>query len=501
MFHLFYVREIKANTHQIPLYLDRYLRTNKNVYPFIYHWILSFLSEKRLLQFERINGAFFDCLNALIILLFCLYLNNYHLIMFSSFQLFQIFFLFLFFPLFTRLGSGPRAYNGSPRIFGQTLYLVHILTFYIYLHTSSWLAFTLSVISVGIASMSSIFSMQVILFIGLALTFFYPIYLGVIIISFVIFYLLTFGRNLVVINGAFKHSHNYATKQFTYLYPQYKNIKQVLYDLYAFVYDIKNKKRTIRQFVRMCLTNNHYIYLLLFILPLVFLVGFYLVVNFDTVGFFVVKPFAIIFMASLILFFATKHKPLLFLGEGERYIEYCVFSIIILFVIYTPEQHHWLFIFFDFYFFLLSIYFSIKYISQFKHLNKNPEVGNSNVMFDINNLTDGLVMPIPNYHGKAVLFHTNQTKVMVPYLMFDEKYFTSEWYYEIFGNNFEYPNGDLKTLINKYHVKYIITTKGELELYINRYLNKDINFYDLFEYHSSDELYNLYKLKLDDSKR
>ena len=64
-FHLSMARVIRDNHHHIPKAIPRIILPHRYTYPYLYHWLLSFFSERNRLHFERISSAIVDTLYVL----------------------------------------------------------------------------------------------------------------------------------------------------------------------------------------------------------------------------------------------------------------------------------------------------------------------------------------------------------------------------------------------------------------------------------------------------
>lgn len=131
-------------------------------YPLGYHWLLSFLPDKLLPHWDRINGAFFDVIH---VVLFSVTMwkipddsNMPDDIIWGWAPL-----LLALSPAWLSLGRGPRAYHGTARVFGELLVSGVFVCIWMYQDTRSWEWLAYAIIVSVFLVLSSKFGTQVLL--------------------------------------------------------------------------------------------------------------------------------------------------------------------------------------------------------------------------------------------------------------------------------------------------------------------------------------------------
>ena len=138
---------------------DGYHSTQKMVhyYPLGYHRMLSVLPHRLLMYWEKVNGAFFDGVH---VLLFALVLDVFaegleDVIVWGWGPL-----LLGLSPAWLSLGRGPRAYHGTPRVWGELLLSCTFVSLWFFQETASWIWWCGAVGSGAILLLSSKFGTQ-----------------------------------------------------------------------------------------------------------------------------------------------------------------------------------------------------------------------------------------------------------------------------------------------------------------------------------------------------
>lgn len=324
-FHLYFARHIRDNGYRAPDF-SLLNMPYPAYYPWAYHFLLAVFPEKARLFAERFSGAFFDLLLCIGVYLFAgiVFSGNEDACLLSL----TCAFLFALSPALLRMGSGPRAYSGSPRVLGQLLYFAHVIMSYLALSTGSAWAAIGSLLAGACMAYTAKFANQVLIFFGIFLTLAWnPRYALLCIGSLVVALLLFRTSAYRVFKAQIEHSILY----FTFL--RHVFIGLAPRSLGAYLKSVREhglvklRDRKPLNFAFWCLDEQYPPHLLLVAYtPLLF-------------AFFAgpqglagsAYPFLrALLMAAVFWFVATKTKLLLFLGEGERYLEYGITPVIIL---------------------------------------------------------------------------------------------------------------------------------------------------------------------------
>jgi len=157
-------------------------------------------------------------------------------------------------------------------------------------------------------------------------------------------------------------------------------------------------------------------------------------------------------------------KPLLFLGEAYRYLEYAIVPGLILFFI--QFNHHKWFISLISIWLLISfiryIYFQIEYIRNNKSSNDNYPLYKQ-FFSKINLIIEGNVYATNYFRTKAAYFGTfnyleNRADMDLKHLSHDDNYLA-------FGN-YPLPIGDFNSLISRFELKYWLTAQSDFDNYL-----------------------------------
>lgn len=473
-FHLFLKNTI-ADAQQTPANIDRILINNELNYPYGFHWFLSFIPKRFDLMVDKYTSAFLDTLYVLFTYLFCLYITESSLISLYSAIFISISSVFL------RVSNGPRAYNLTPRVFGELLTLIYFIALLLYFHTQSIAFLAIASIIIPFIIISSKFSFQVILFFTISFVFLgnidllltLAVSLGV---GFIIFRKSLFS----ILIAHYEHSiFYYKYNQQKYLWPNiislkgYKNL---------FLKKLKSKEFTLWLY-----QENSLYHQLLFIHWPIFVILYFslfsdLTSKFDNEYFYLL-------LCSFILSLLINFKPLLFLGEAERYVEYTLFIQAIVFS-YICVEFNMEFLFYIFC--LQSILGYFYYIKIFKRYNSH----NGLLLEDIKKIShivdtaDNKVLPLGGIHW-SLLYHSTKLKIVMV-LQNNEKKYSYEKWYKILGN-YPFPGVPIKELYEEIPFEYILIPQNKIKIYEERLNDPVFNTSDV-EIIYEGEYLNLYKL-------
>ena len=163
-FHLYCAATIRKKSFRLPNKLPRIVLDHEYTYPFLYHCLLAIFPIKIRHWAERVSGAVFDTISVVIVYLFSRWLFQTHS---NPYLAEMVAALYAFSPGLLRMGSGPRAYNGSPRTMGQMLYVLHATSAFVGIHENSIGFLTISVISGSMLTVTAKFGTQVLLMFGI----------------------------------------------------------------------------------------------------------------------------------------------------------------------------------------------------------------------------------------------------------------------------------------------------------------------------------------------
>jgi hypothetical protein len=320
--HLLYVLDIKQNHHRLPEQPSAAVTAGKYTYPPFLHWCLSFLPERVLGTVERYFSGAMD------ILLFtlCLALIPFDIFTASEASLSLIFMIatpqLMRFDLSHGIGLSAR----KPGLLFTT---ASLLFFLLWLSTGNWWLCALSILCGTIVYLTSKFSVQAFLFTGVSLgLFFNPTVLGLLVLSFILSTIVSFGYYIRVFIGQIRHLYTYATvTQFQQgLVPSIddfiSNSSRLVSDPIQIVY-ILYRSNSVRSFF-----FNPFIPLTL---------AAYGVLALGSASVTLPSGFHVWILAGLGSFALTSLPYLRFLGQPERYLEYIYLPCFVL-IIYVLNE-------------------------------------------------------------------------------------------------------------------------------------------------------------------
>jgi hypothetical protein len=162
-FHLLYAEEIAANGHRVPRRIRWFLLSTHVAYPPLMHWLLSFMPKGWRERTEPCWGGLWDGIAAIALLT-----ATSHWAPAGGLRAGLLACgLFLILPSMRGMGWGPRAMHGTPRGFGQMLFTLSTLSFLAHRSTGDWGWFAVAVVAGSLIFVSSMFSVQAFAFLNL----------------------------------------------------------------------------------------------------------------------------------------------------------------------------------------------------------------------------------------------------------------------------------------------------------------------------------------------
>ncbi len=490
-FHLYMGNAIRKNNFKIPDRIPNVVLDHEYTYPYLYHLFLSVFSKEKSLKIEKITGAIFDTINALAIYIFVSWSVNYFQMIVPSYFSFLITLSYIVSPALLTISAGPRAYSGSPRVIGQTLYIIHITTFFYYSVTGDFVGFFISILFGSLLFITAKFGVQVLVFFGVIFIFLYsPVYSIIILLSFIISVFYTRGRSWKVLSGQIKHS------EFYFLFMKSGKIfgfKSDLQDIKIYLARLlRNSKQLIRgrvfNFIEWVFSERYFLHFSIIAFPqVIFLLIVYNKIYLPEI---LLNFLLIWFAASLIWFLLTSFGFLKFLGEGERYIEYSVTASFFLagYYLVSNELYLWIVVYFIY---SLFIYFLHVYLFRKRHSTQTDDYYLDEELFEkLNSLPKGILLPFGNewqtlYRSKHPLL-TYGANIDVKRL--SVKYFKHLFY------NAHMPADIMDEFINKFNLRYILTTPVNLDFYLNNVCKDDKFFKTVTEKVAESKNYILFKI-------
>jgi len=462
-FHLYCASVIRQNRFSLPQRLPRVLLPNHYNYPFLYHLLLACFPLRARLWVERLTGAIFDSCSILIVYLFSSWLlrsaTNREL---SALPL-LVAALYAFSPALMRIGSGPRAYNGSPRPMGEVLYLLHITLAYYSLATRSLLALIVALLAGAALMITSKFANQVMVLFGAGFVVFVSRqYLFLWIACLLLAIAATKGHAWRAFVAQVKHSLFYARHlQAVFLFPHIRTIRAYIRTMLVVAWRAVRRLEILAA-LRWYFSETYFPHLLVTAYPQFLAVIFWLGRWSETGP---VHRFLVIWaVCGLLCFALTKYRHLLFLGEGERYLEFALFPSLFLAVEFILPGCPWVVVVSLGYFILASAFFLFEYVHLYKGLS--DDFPRTEALFAaLNGSPPGVVMPIGSLHYQTL--YRSRLPVLTHGANMDETML--EEFRLVYGN-YPYPSERFEEIVARYDASYIVTDRAHWQYFLNNVL-------------------------------
>ena len=120
-YHLYYAGLFRENKFRVPKTSPKVVINHRLSYPYLYHFLLGIFKEATRYKIEPLLAPLFDTLS---LMTFGLGISMLTELNANAYIVLQItVFLFAFSPALLKYQGMPRAFHGSPRLFGQFLYI------------------------------------------------------------------------------------------------------------------------------------------------------------------------------------------------------------------------------------------------------------------------------------------------------------------------------------------------------------------------------------------
>lgn len=316
-YHLLLAEEISENRHRIPNRIRAFLLSTRLAYPPLMHWMMSFLPKGAREQVEPAWGGLCDGWAAAALAAVAIHAVPGGTVWTGGLAVL----LFLATPGMMGTGWGPRALHGTPRVLGQLLFTLSALSLLLFRATGEWGWFAAAVFSGSLIFVTSFFSVQVFVLLNLLFAAFVWTWAPVVLVA------AGFGLSLLWFPG---YSLYLRREHMAMLQVMKRSLKQGGFEKsiqqrnrWAELRRLPDYLRKQPQRARQLLYKENTWLILLLQLPLVpvlFLLGG----PAGGAGPGLLHDAGAYIWAGLAAFAATSLRPLLFLGEAERYVEHVV---------------------------------------------------------------------------------------------------------------------------------------------------------------------------------
>jgi hypothetical protein len=459
--HLSSARQIRENRFRVPAFYDKSLFAQIFGYPFLVLYIFGLFPKRAELWAERLISPICDTL-----------LITVSLLLFSKMipgrnDLFFLYGLSLsLLPAYLRNDVGPRAYQGSARVLAQLLFIAMVSLYCQYIDSQNTTYYFLALLPGAIIFLSSTFGSQVFAFGSLIIACVYSWKILIfLVLAFLLFYLLTLGKASQIIRARAGHYEWFFKFYQRIYYQKWGFLKNPIRDYAGRVKHwmtllLRGKFSETLKYV---LTVNNPLHILLtcfFFYLSVFSFG----TNSEAYQF--LNAVAI---SCFSLYLITMLKPLLFLGESYRYLEFGAPVALLLFFSQFKENT-WLPWFISGWIvvsFLQYLFYQIEFYRNYKKENDNFHEY-ERFFLDVNNKVDGNVIVSVHFRTKAAYFGNfsylgNRGIMNLKHLSLEDNFLA-------FGK-YPHPGENYRKLIERFNVKYWLIMDEELEDYCGS--NKD----------------------------
>lgn len=490
-FHLGVASDIRRRGMKVPDSLSYFILPNKHRYPFLFHWLWALLPKGIWRYAERFFSAIADTFIALLFWLLIYYFGPPDKnVLCANWTLA----LYAISPGLLRTGDGPRAYNMSPRLFGVAVYIIHLFMFYKASLNHDPVYYLLSATVAALLFFTAIFSVQALLFIAPGIAVFYDYHYALVVIAaFLISVVLSFGKSPGLFLAAWRHSVYYSKVQSEVLYPRYVTFL-------GYLRTVVNKVKTLltglnlSEFLNWYTTESNFVHLIITMFTPVVVVALAMtqpefVFGLGGFGYFS----CVVFFSGFLIFVITKHKPFLFLGSGERYLEYIYgFGLFIcswFLLEYDLALVGWIILAYG-----VVVYIAIvrQYISGNRQNSKLTIELNGFLSNDILN-ESCKVLPLNANHSKLLHYYCPDTNILVYQTIRDEKRLSEEEFARLWPRGMNYPTSDLQYVIAEYGITHIFCKRTELDHYLKVIFTDTELFYRLFSVAATSENYCILK--------
>jgi hypothetical protein len=317
------------------------------------------------------------------------------------------------------------------------------------------------------------------LFFTVFISYFYP---AIVIGSLLLSIALSKGRALHIITGQVKHSVFYVKYlQRVFIWPHLEYITDYFRKLATNGWNLLRCNK-VSEAGRWFYAERYFLHILVTVYPQ-FLMLLPLIWQYKQM--LPVERFFLVWMAAgLFFFFITKLKWVLFLGEGERYLEYALFPSLFIAVKYFLEFNESIVYGFLIYSIVSAFYYVGEYLICYG--KNNSDYMETDFAFkQFNNMPSGVIWPIGSFHYQA-LYRSN-FPVLSHGGNIDERLISGAEFMLVYGN-YPYPSGNFEKIIEKYNVSYIVSNKSSVEYYAETIVKRPEDFYNnvnlLFETHT-----------------
>lgn len=467
-FHVQLMHAVKAERTICPKSLKQYILPHRNLYPPLYHALMAIAPLKLASTFERFSGGIFETLNYLVTVVFSLiYLSELEHIEFREEYVILIGAFFLVSPFVYSSISGPRSFNGSPRLLGQLFFSIFLWSALIYTVNQFWVYPLLSALSICFIVLSSRFAMQNLILSVPCLIYLDFIYIFFVVTGIILSGLLTKFISFKIIRSNVAHSYRYFLAQKDILWGRYVSeyswLKQaggillLQRDIVKFIKHLTYSKSAFSWIL------IRFSYYLLIAIGLIQTGSVSLIEQFPSL-------FTILIFGGF-LFLVMRLKYLLFLGESERYLEYYFgFAVAFCSILIVEFELYNTFLIWVIISLVIS---SVFYREAFEVLKTYTKHNNEICQFQNAGIKDKIVFPLEHHLCKDISYFSQCKTLAYSPGGVDFELVSKDEMEFIYHNGSNYASANLEQVCKKYDVDFVFTTKIFLEYFRKEIIKKE----------------------------
>jgi hypothetical protein len=454
-YHLLAARKIRENRFRLPHTFEEYLLPGTYDYPPLFHYLLAFFPESRHLEVERWVSAVCDALHGSVVYFFSIYyLRKAHFSQSLASMGLWVTVLFLLSPALTYVGTGPRAYQGTPRTLGELFFMLSISCSVIHFLDGGLLFLLGAGLFGGLLLLTSKFGTQVLVFFYMIFLFWFreATWVMVLLMSFFIAWLFSGGHYKDVLLGHWEHCRYYrkAISERFYMVRD-KNRWVSLINLF------REFNRAPLRAARIVLLENTYILLLIKNPQIVYLLFVSLL---TTSGYTRNSAFLFVWIgAAALAFLLTSLKPFLYLGEADRYFEYALFPQLLLLAVsgYAFPFFYWMAGYGVLLYGVFVSGFIYRYSQEARDLPEFEEL----VAFIRSDKNIQRVLPIYLNEANRLAYESGKGIAHFPG-NFRERFFPVNEFLCFYDKVYPFPNSNLRPLMERYGYDVIYFSERDM---------------------------------------
>jgi hypothetical protein len=436
-FHLLHAESIRQNNFRLPPRVDKYVVNGAYIYPPAYHYLLALFPRKKREILETMTSAIFD---AVVVVIFYVVSSNYlDSLGLETYSLLLLSLVFSFCPAMVGVGTGPRAYQGTPRTMGEMLASMGFLSLWQFYITHQWPWLLLAILTNSIMLNTSKFAAQALLFISFVMGIILnqTLFIALPLLSWILAIIISKGNYWLIFRGQLEHLYVYATKLVSEYGTSTSRLKMVL-------------PKSIKEAVNI-LFFQHPVGILLTRFTISMLAIFFLIYGYFSKSTIENDSFLVAWLiASFVVFIVTSTRNFLFIGESDRYLEYSLIPAFVLFGQNVSKSILIIALVIHIVLYLLHVLSFIR--SKLKDTNARYEL-----LQNLKGIRSSVVLAITAVELMPIAYFTDHR--ICDSESYSERYQSKEEFNKLF-RKYPFPSTDFKYYASQYGVELIVAVKS-----------------------------------------